>query len=1090
MESGRNKQRDSLPPHTVKGKEKKPLSVHEEIFRDAMYNHFVWDEEELQVLRDKFRTFISLYGYIQEDDAHAFSSFSAFYYVCSKIGQEFGENHLNAWCERAFKAFILFGEVKEFNLFIKAHGNQFKNPVHDILVLAQLPDNKNNSFHWPAWKKIIKQSGIQALKYFALAPAIEKKIIERDPTQTGKPSHLEQIKEMAALLRYARSHEYPALASICMASYIPEAVFNRCLLVEKNRKRSDLLPRAVIAGDQVGFPGYYLVNLPIDDPYAYILGNLTHNCQHIGSAGEICIIDGLTRQRNGFYVLLKANKKNISEKELYLENGQINYKKFSIIGQGYAWLTTLGNLTLDSWENIREKDNIIVIALLKAFAEQVTQEHTDILRVTIGKSGKTPSQIGPLIDNPETMYEGTFYGDASSQLLIYCHTERQHGFIMELQQVVMGIIEAEDKKFNDALISEHNVYSYQHYLELKTLLQMSEVQTLLKEQYRENGLPEFELNTLSALRHLPGQKKWSLIENLGHQFFQDKLIKLDQVMQMSTAFEPDELMRFFKVIIGRENCLAMIPDCLTLAQMMRALPLPFRLHFLMDIMGKEFIKEKIQHAQQVSQILMLLPSKDKMTFLVERIGRETLCQMIQGNGNDLITIVGAFKEKRRCPLLLEFFGIAYLQHAIKSSKNLEELLQLLETDHQFELLSHLGKKNLPPFKSLSSLLSLMRVFAMDKRYDFLSQFLTPKQLAELISTPTDLEQLLSNLAMKDQITCLEQLIGRKKIQQIVTHVESVCTILACLSPHERRRFLMTTLGIKWVLTLIENLSALSAITKCLPEEERAPFLFSILKIKPFYEDMKDIQSVTTLLELLPTQEQPFFIETVLATHLEKLLEDKNEREALIKLESLLEAMARENGLFLLNTLSTTWLHSHLRGTLQVNYLLRHLPQADKMSFLNKLGIHWLKGKIEAGGDEQSRRNFLELEISKNQQRKLRALMNAENEAEKDLKAKQDRILHPPTPWIVRGFFAPTILLKTGESVRVPENVKLQWDEIAAANNKEKSFIAAKEEIEKKGKQAASQSSFFRHSTTQDYFDSFLQQEETLSNKEKAKHSGE
>lgn len=51
--------------------------------------------------------------------------------------------------------------------------------------------------------------------------------------------------------------------------------------------------------------GYHLTKLAIDDPRAYILGHIAKDCQSIGGNSEKCVIDGITRENNGFYVFLK-----------------------------------------------------------------------------------------------------------------------------------------------------------------------------------------------------------------------------------------------------------------------------------------------------------------------------------------------------------------------------------------------------------------------------------------------------------------------------------------------------------------------------------------------------------------------------------------------------------------------------------------------------------------------------------------------------------------------------------------------------------------------------------------------------------------
>jgi len=179
------------------------------------------------------------------------------------------------------------------------------------------------------------------------------------------------------------------------------------------------------------------VKLPVDDPRAYVLGHMTNCCQSIGGHSEACVIDGVTRENNGFYVLLKA--KRASEKKLSPldENGKINYIHFDIVGQGYAWITEQHNLTFDSWENLTPKqDDEIIIIFLKKFAQQITHaKDSTFLRVTIGRGGK---HRGSFVKN-ETSLHGTYirrktYGDSYRQGEIYCNAEKEESPVCKIRK--------------------------------------------------------------------------------------------------------------------------------------------------------------------------------------------------------------------------------------------------------------------------------------------------------------------------------------------------------------------------------------------------------------------------------------------------------------------------------------------------------------------------------------------------------------------------------------------------------------------------------------------------------------------------------
>ncbi len=134
-------------------------------------------------------------------------------------------------------------------------------------------------------------------------------------------------------------------------------------------------------------------------------------------------------KNNGFYVLLKDKGGVQDDSDLdKLKTDQkatIDYSKYTIVGQGYAWVSIVGNLTFDSWENNgkigdseRDKSDKIIVLILQQFAEEA-MKGDEIARVTIGHGGQTPkalSQNKVLVS--EFMKEGYQYGDSKIQSLI------------------------------------------------------------------------------------------------------------------------------------------------------------------------------------------------------------------------------------------------------------------------------------------------------------------------------------------------------------------------------------------------------------------------------------------------------------------------------------------------------------------------------------------------------------------------------------------------------------------------------------------------------------------------------------------------
>ncbi|HHT0593228.1 TPA: hypothetical protein ACTXXA_002662 [Legionella anisa] len=186
---------------------------------------------------------------------------------------------------------------------------------------------------------------------------------------------------------------------------------------------------------EINQSGYYLVKLPIKDPRSLILGYITNDCQSIGSKGEPCVLDGISSEHDGFYVMLKK-KDSKKDGSPLLEDKTIDYENFEIVGQGYAWLTMSGNLAIDSWENARQKDDEIAVAMLKKFSQMaISQSKGSLVQVTTGRnSPRTPPAFskGPALKYAEIMEEGTQYNDSKSQTLIAVDTKKIEDIKSEL----------------------------------------------------------------------------------------------------------------------------------------------------------------------------------------------------------------------------------------------------------------------------------------------------------------------------------------------------------------------------------------------------------------------------------------------------------------------------------------------------------------------------------------------------------------------------------------------------------------------------------------------------------------------------------
>lgn len=371
-----------------------------------------------EVILNTFSQLNQQYNYFSPKD---YERFHLFFKVCQFIADVVESNNSDdnsVAFLHAYKLMVLFkgdnlnrpfDSIDSFQNLHKTTLSHYSRPIHDFLI-HDIPGYEGVSPMLPKdfqqWRILIHSSGPKAIKLFQQAKAINHHL--------GRaPRSLDEAQSTASQLVYPRAGENLKLASLCLQYNLSEKHFNRCLDLEQKRKTHDNLPSCLLDGATIGHPGYFLVKLPIKDLRAYVLGHLTNCCQSIGGHSESCVIDGITRQNCGFYVLLKGS----AERHPLTPEGEINDEVFRIVGQGYAWLSTNDVLVFDSWENLRPEDDLVISLMLRRFATQLTScDGLTILAVSIGTGGKTPHALGR--DSAvihETMKEGKQYGDSTHQ---------------------------------------------------------------------------------------------------------------------------------------------------------------------------------------------------------------------------------------------------------------------------------------------------------------------------------------------------------------------------------------------------------------------------------------------------------------------------------------------------------------------------------------------------------------------------------------------------------------------------------------------------------------------------------------------------
>ncbi len=466
----------------------------------------------------QFRKIDSEHHFFEEDKkAGAEAAFMQFFKTAKLIGDFVEGRHLSDYdgkkaYEYAYKLTAIFYQdsvnvLKPFNDYLEKF-IQSEHPLRDALDFSLPTDFQYGELDRAGWQKLIFNFGPPALQLFNNAISIQNEI--KDGTA---PETLAQAQKAEVNKQFALKYLYPELADLCVQYGVDEKAFNACLNVQfpgfnktteklskEQRsqyakqveiKTADKLPDIMLEGNSLGFPGYWLVKLPKNDPRAYLIGKITDGQQSAGKDG----IEAITSENDGFYVLLKQKKldsTSVESKEIFTPflqgttGKKINYTLFDIVGQGYAWRSAANNLVFNYWKNkTPEHDDAVIVPLLKTFSKIVTREPGAPMRVMSHMRGKTPknlakNQCWSLRETTlagESPYRGLFDNDQATTSMIYCNEERRKPFVTELEAILDTFFADKNKDTlsHDKKVTLYkwicNGYSESYFSAMKELLQ-------------------------------------------------------------------------------------------------------------------------------------------------------------------------------------------------------------------------------------------------------------------------------------------------------------------------------------------------------------------------------------------------------------------------------------------------------------------------------------------------------------------------------------------------------------------------------------------------------------------------------------------
>jgi ankyrin repeat protein len=388
---------------------------------------------------------------------------SQFQLLHAQLSEEKEFAHLLAEAEIGqfcFKLLSLFGtRQRAMDYVIQYQNSAGRQPIHDLCLFSLPTAGSWNTAHWAA---LALQYGPVITRYLHLAPAIEK-ALGRLPEN---PVEIQSVD-----IHYLREQENPELAVLFARYQIPEAAFNR-VLDNYIPKQEDLIPSLHVEGHDFQEPRYYLTKLDKHDKRGFVLGAMTHCCQSVGFAGEVCVWYGMTSPYSGFYAIFKRGKdkdthrfqqllnkahqassvldfldNKVTEKsqrnkyrtwceqqahkrELPYDHPEIlqdlrndlqrslqQSSEGELIAQLWAWRNQT-SLVFDSWERLRTEDDRLCEPFLRAAAKQAIITY-GMEKVLIGKSGNTPLNLPFAVSElPERPADYFDYRDSGNQLLV------------------------------------------------------------------------------------------------------------------------------------------------------------------------------------------------------------------------------------------------------------------------------------------------------------------------------------------------------------------------------------------------------------------------------------------------------------------------------------------------------------------------------------------------------------------------------------------------------------------------------------------------------------------------------------------------
>ena len=254
-------------------------------------------------------------------------------------------------------------------------------PVKDAIEQIRVP--QSDHWHPKQWREQATAQMAQPLSesnpdlLMSLHKAARYETLAREAKLNFSRLTPERIRRLEKDVRYTDGDEDPELEAICLRHAISQKTFTEAL---NRRKRigADLIPDiGYIDGEELGFPGYYMVKLNKRDPRILFTGFYTGCCDQLNDAGEAMALAHVSSPYSGCYALFKK------------EAGRDDI----MVGKVAVWLSkpkdrmNRRDLCFNSWECV---NTLPLKEVGQAFLEEASRRalRADSLidRVLIGKN--------------------------------------------------------------------------------------------------------------------------------------------------------------------------------------------------------------------------------------------------------------------------------------------------------------------------------------------------------------------------------------------------------------------------------------------------------------------------------------------------------------------------------------------------------------------------------------------------------------------------------------------------------------------------------------------------------------------------------